>query len=78
MRFKVVLIPSEESVAALVPALPGCNTQGATEAEALENAAVAIQEWIEAGEDRLDQDLKDEPNAREAWIEVESCHASPA
>ncbi len=46
MKYKVVLQRSEEGVAASVPGLPGCWSQGQTEAEALENIRVAIQEYM--------------------------------
>ena len=48
MRYKVVLEESDEGLAVSVPGLPGCHSQGATEQEALENIAVAIQEYLEA------------------------------
>jgi predicted RNase H-like HicB family nuclease len=46
MRYKVVLQHSEEGVAASVPGLPGCWSQGTTEQEALENIRSAIQEYL--------------------------------
>jgi predicted RNase H-like HicB family nuclease len=46
MKYKVVLQRSDEGVAASVPGLPGCWSQGQTEAEALENSRVAIQEYM--------------------------------
>lgn len=46
MRYKVVLQPSEEGVAASVPGLPGCHSQGDTEGEALEIVRSAIQEYL--------------------------------
>jgi predicted RNase H-like HicB family nuclease len=46
MKYRVVLQRSEEGVAASVPGLPGCWSQGTTEAEALENIRSAIQEYI--------------------------------
>ena len=46
MRYKVVLHRSEEGVAASVPGLPGCWSQGQTEAEALESIRSAIQEYM--------------------------------
>ncbi len=46
MKYKVVLQHSEEGVAASVPGLPGCWSQGETEAEALENIRAAIQEYL--------------------------------
>ena len=48
MRFKVALYPSEEGYSANVPGLPGCWSQGATEAEALANVAEAIREYLDA------------------------------
>ena len=46
MKYKVVLQRSEEGVAASVPGLPGCWSQGQTEGEALENIRSAIQEYL--------------------------------
>jgi predicted RNase H-like HicB family nuclease len=46
MRYKVVLQHSEEGVAASVPGLPGCWSQGADEKEALDNIRSAIQEYL--------------------------------
>jgi predicted RNase H-like HicB family nuclease len=46
MRYKVVLQHSEEGVAASVPGLPGCWSQGADEREALENIRSAIAEYL--------------------------------
>jgi predicted RNase H-like HicB family nuclease len=48
VKYKVVLERSEEGVAASVPGLPGCWSQGATEVEALENIRAAIAEYLEA------------------------------
>jgi predicted RNase H-like HicB family nuclease len=46
VKYKVVLQHSDEGVAASVPGLPGCWSQGETEAEALENIRSAIQEYL--------------------------------
>ena len=46
MKYKVVLQRSEEGVAANVPGLPGCWSQGADDQEALENIKVAVQEYL--------------------------------
>ena len=46
MKYKVVLQGSEEGVAASVPGLPGCWSQGQAETEALENIRSAIQEYM--------------------------------
>lgn len=55
MRFKVALYPNEEGFSASVPGLPGCWSQGATEAEALTNVEDAIREYL-AVADELVQD----------------------
>jgi predicted RNase H-like HicB family nuclease len=48
LSYPVVLIPSEEGYAVGCPALPGCWSQGATEAEALTNIREAIQDYLAA------------------------------
>ena len=53
MQYKVALHRSEEGFAASVLGLPGCWSQGATEAEALENIRVAIDEYLSAVDDQL-------------------------
>jgi predicted RNase H-like HicB family nuclease len=51
MKYPVILIPSEEGFAVGCPALPGCWSQGNTEAEALANIREAIQLWLEVAEE---------------------------
>lgn len=46
MTFRVTLRRSEEGFAVNCPELPGCCSQGATEAEALENIQDAIREYL--------------------------------
>jgi predicted RNase H-like HicB family nuclease len=48
MKYKVALHTSEEGFAVSVPGLPGCWSQGSTEAEALENIKHAIEEYLAA------------------------------
>jgi predicted RNase H-like HicB family nuclease len=48
MTYQVVLEESEEGFAVSVPSLPGCHSQGETEAEALENISDAIREYLAA------------------------------
>jgi predicted RNase H-like HicB family nuclease len=48
MNYKVVLNESEEGFSVSCPGLPGCWSQGATEAEALENIQDAIAEYLGA------------------------------
>jgi predicted RNase H-like HicB family nuclease len=47
MKYRVILEQSEEGVAAYVPGLPGCWSQGESEAEALDNIRWAIAEYLE-------------------------------
>ena len=53
MKYKVRLRLSEEGVAASVPGLPGCWSQGRDEEEALSNIEAAIKEHLAAVEDLL-------------------------
>lgn len=53
MKYKVILIESEEGVAASCPQLRGCHSQGATVAEALANIKDAIKEWLEAEREEM-------------------------
>ena len=47
MRYRVALHESEEGFSVWVPGLPGCVSQGETEAEALANIADAVREYHE-------------------------------
>jgi predicted RNase H-like HicB family nuclease len=53
MQYKIALHRSEEGIAASVPGLPGCWSQGATEAEALENIRTAIVEYLAVVDEQL-------------------------
>ena len=53
MRYKVALHASDKGYAVSVPGLPGCWSQGATEAEALANIRDAIREYLAAADDLL-------------------------
>ena len=54
MRYRVALHQSEEGYSVFVPGLPGCASQGATEAEAIENIKIAIAEYLAVVEENLD------------------------
>ena len=54
MRYEVKLLKSDEGYAVWCPALPGCASQGETEAEALENIKDAIREYLASRDDILD------------------------
>ena len=65
MKYTVLIEESDEGFAASVPGLPGCHSQGATEAEALANIADAIREYLE-----VVQELARPAGARQAEVEV--------
>jgi len=52
-KYEVIIYWSEEDDAfiAEVPELPGCAADGQTHQEALANAEVVIQEWIETAKE---------------------------
>ncbi len=45
MKYRVVLKQTDEGYSVSCPGLPGCWSQGATEAEAIDNIRDAIQEY---------------------------------
>ena len=62
MTYRVTLMESDEGWSVSCPALPGCHSQGATRAEALENIKEAIRLWLEVeaeenGVKRVEEDL---------------------
>lgn len=65
MKYKVVLRESEEGFSVSVPVLPGCCSQGDTEAEAIENIRDAIREYIAVREE-----IMHEAGVREVEVEV--------
>ncbi|HEY7065735.1 MAG TPA: type II toxin-antitoxin system HicB family antitoxin [Chloroflexota bacterium] len=50
-RYSVVLMPDEGGYSVVVPALPGCVTQGDSVPEALDRARDAIQVYLEDAAD---------------------------
>ena len=54
MKYKIVLHQSEEAYSVWMPGLPGCCSQGETEAEAIANIKIAAQEYLSAVEDLLE------------------------
>ncbi len=65
MIYKVALHQSEEGYSVSVPGLPGCCSQGTTEAEALENITEAIREYLEVA-----AELAAEAEIREVEVSV--------
>ena len=57
MTYKIVLEQSEEWWSAHVSGLPGCWSQGDTEAEALENIQDAIREYLQARDDLVQGEI---------------------
>ena len=53
MKYKVALVESDEGWSVSVPGLPGCWSQGASEAEALANIEAAIREYLGAVDELL-------------------------
>lgn len=53
MKYKIALKRSEEGFSVSVPGLPGCWSQGATEAEALANVREAISEYLAVRDELL-------------------------
>lgn len=51
MKYKVNLEKTEEGYSVWCPGLPGCWSQGKTEAEAMENIKDAIESYLEAVEE---------------------------
>jgi len=53
VRYRIALHQSDEGFAVSVPGLPGCWSQGATEAEAIENIKEAIREYLTVVDEQL-------------------------
>ena len=53
MKYRIALHHDEEGFSVSVPGLPGCWSQGATEAEALANIQDAIREYLAARDELL-------------------------
>ena len=67
MKLKIILEPSEEGgYTVLVPALPGCISEGNTKDEALKNIREAIELYLEPVED----DMSFSPDAEEIEIAI--------
>ena len=55
MKYKIALHHDEEGYSVSVPGLPGCWSQGETEAEALANIEDAIREYLAARDELLQE-----------------------
>jgi predicted RNase H-like HicB family nuclease len=65
MKYKIVLNKTDEGYSVSCPSLPGCWSQGETEAEAIENIKDAIQEYLAAVYASVD-----DSNVREVEIAI--------
>ena len=54
MTYKIVLHQSEEGYSVWIPGLPGCCSQGETEAEAIANIKIAAHEYLSAVEELIE------------------------
>lgn len=60
MKYKIALTHSDEGISVSVPGLPGCWSQGATEAEALANIRDAITDYLAVRDELLsDADVRE-------------------
>ena len=67
MNVKVILEPSEDGgFTAIVPALPGCISEGDTREEALRNVREAIELYLEPVED----DILPSPKSEQVEVTV--------
>jgi len=53
MRYRIALHESDEGFSVSVPGLPGCWSQGGTEAEAVENIKDALREYLAVVDEQL-------------------------
>lgn len=53
MKYKIALEHTDEGFSVSVPGLPGCWSQGASEAEALANIREAIADYLSVRDDLL-------------------------
>lgn len=65
MKYTVLFQGSEEGFSVSVPGLPGCHSQGDTEAEALANIADAIREYLDGV-----QELARSAGSKQVEVEV--------
>ena len=54
MKYKIALHQSEGGYSVSVPGLPGCWSQGDTEAEALDNIQDAIREYLATADELVE------------------------
>jgi predicted RNase H-like HicB family nuclease len=65
MKYSVALVKADEGYSISCPGLPGCWSQGSTEAEALANIQDSIREYLAAA-----REIAGEHNLREVEVAV--------
>lgn len=65
MKYTVLIEESDEGFAVSVPGLPGCHSQGETEAEALANITEAIREYLD-----VVRELAESSGVKQVAVEV--------
>ena len=60
MKYKIALKKTDEGYSASVPGLPGCWSQGATEAEVLENNRDAIESYLSVANEQIEGTVHDQ------------------
>lgn len=54
MKYKIALKKSDEGYSVSIPGLPGCWSQGETEAEAISNIEIALREYLSVVDELLE------------------------
>ena len=72
MKYRVALSKSDEGYAVWATGLPGCCSQGDTEAEALENIVDAIRDWLAVREENRAADLGEPVEYRDVEVDAEA------
>lgn len=68
MKYRVLIIPSDQGFAVGCPLPPGCWSQGRTREEALVNIRDAIRLWLEVAEEDLKRDAMAEQGELEEVV----------
>ena len=67
---KIILIRSDQGWSVSAPSLPDCHSQGRTQAEAIDNIKVAVQEYLAVKADLAEKELPGGAEVRHIEIAV--------
>ncbi len=67
---RIILCRSDEGYSVSVPGLPGCRSQGNTEAEAIDNIKTAVQEYLSVKADLNGKGFVEEAEVRDIQFTV--------